>query len=115
MSDVLFRTSLYGRLGHLVMAVAGLVVGLLFAVPVLLLGTSRVDLLMLAGCFLLSAVGLIFSLYSAWFALAPSRRIRFDHHVLVYREVFSSLKLPWLEIESARLNYAGRLSLPVNS
>jgi len=80
MSDVLFRTSLYGRLGHLVMAVAGFVVGLLFAVPFLLLGTSMVDLIVLAGSYLLSSGGLIFGLYSAWFALAPSRRIRFDEH-----------------------------------
>ena len=108
MSDVLFRTSLYGRCGHLVMAVAGLVFSLLFAVPFLLSGPRKVELLSLAGCFLLSSGGLIFGLYSAWFALAPSTRIRFDDHALVYRGFFGSLKLPWLEIESAHLNYAGR-------
>jgi hypothetical protein len=85
MSDVLFQTSLYGRFGHLVMAVAGLVTGLLFAVPFLLPGPSKADLLVLAGCCLLGSGCLIFGLYSAWFALAPSRRIRFDDHALVYR------------------------------
>jgi hypothetical protein len=107
MSEVLFRTSLYGRFGHLVMATLGLVVGLLFALPLLLAG-SKGDVLMLVVCGGLSGGAAAVGLYSSWFAVAPGVRIRLTNDALHYRGLLGSLHLPWGEVESARINYGGR-------
>lgn len=108
MSNVLFRTSLYGRFGHLVMAVAGAIFCLIFVLPFLLGGPSPAGLLVLVACGVSSAGALAVGSYSAWFAVAPGARIRFSADALCYRGFFGSLSIPWHEIESARLNYAGR-------
>ncbi len=108
MNDVLFRTSLYGRFGHLVMATMGLVCAVLFGLPFILPGPSRPEILVLAGSAVFSIGGLTMALYSAWFMVAPSGRIRCTSEALFYRGFFGSLHLPWLQLESAKLNFAGR-------
>ncbi len=108
MNDVLFRTSLYGRFGHLVMATAGLAFAVLFGLPFLLPGPSRLEILVLAGSAAFSIGGLGIALYSAWFMVAPSGRIRCTNEALFYRGFFGSLHLPWLQLESVKLNFAGR-------
>jgi hypothetical protein len=62
----------------------------------------------MAGCAVLSAGGLAMALYSAWFAFGPGGRIRVSDEALFYRGFFGSLHLPWLELESAHVNYASR-------
>jgi hypothetical protein len=108
MSEVSFRTSLYGRFSHVVLALLALIIGVIGAVPLLLRGTSQSEFLMLLGSGLFSGGALAVSLYSVWFAIAPGERIRFSNDALFYRGFFGSLNLPWSEIESAQLNYAGR-------
>lgn len=108
MHDVLFRTSWYGRFGHLVMASAGLAFAVLIGVPFLLPSPSRPEILVLAGSAVFSIGGLAIAVYSAWFMFAPGGRILCTKEAFFYKGFFGSLHLPWLQLESAELNFAGR-------
>lgn len=109
MTELVFRTSMYGRFGHLVMSTAGMV--FVVASGVLFLGRgdlSSVPSIVLAGSALLGLCGLGLAIYSACFALGPAARFRLTEEGLRYRGAFGSRHIPWEDFETARLDYAGR-------
>jgi hypothetical protein len=106
-----YRTSWYGRFGYLTMAVAGLTMVALTALPFLLDSPSPrppipLPVNVIAGLFLCLSGWVL--LLCARRGLGPSRRIAAYPHGFVYWGLFGTVRVPWADIDSYWLGYGGR-------
>jgi hypothetical protein len=104
-----FRTSAYGRLGHLVMAVPCLFASLLTGAGLLYRVVKIDDAVVWIGAVVIFLISTWILCYCIYFVFERGNRVVCSNEELAYRGFITSVAIPWSTITEIRIDFNGRL------
>jgi hypothetical protein len=105
---VLFRTSLYGRFGHLVMAVLPVALTLTLGTIIALGGIRFEGVWVSVGTLGMFLMVFGMAIYCIAFSLRGGNRVTCSRECLVYRGLLREVVIPWSAITELWINFGGQ-------